>query len=293
MNVLVAGGTGFVGSGVIRALLRNGHKAIVPVRPGSEHKVGLSENISLIETDFRRSDLSLSVKPDALVNCIGIIRQFPSKGVTFKKIQYDIVRYLIELAKTNDIKRFVQVSALGTSPGARTEYFKTKFMAEELLTASYITTTIFRPSIVFGTGDDFINMVAKYLRRFSAMPVVGNGKYRLQPVHIDDLSNVIVKSIDDQFTYNNAFDIGGPDILTFNDLVDVIAGALGKKGIKLHQPAFFIRIMATILDRFSWFPITREQITMLYMENYTRDTRIFDRYGIERTKLADGIKGYL
>jgi nucleoside-diphosphate-sugar epimerase len=162
-----------------------------------------------------------------------------------------------------------------------------------LLAVSNLKTTIFRPSVIFGPGDEFINMIAGFLKRFSVMPVIGDGEYRLQPVHIDDLCAVVTKSIDDRFAFGEIFDIGGPEIMTFNELVDTVADALDKKCRKFHQPVFFMRILAAVFGRFSWFPVTREQISMLYAENYTYDSRLFDRYGITPKKLADSIRDYL
>lgn len=293
VNVLLAGGTGFVGSNLARRLVREGHQVHILLRPGSEYKHDISLNVTYVGTDFERTDIVLPGNPDVIINCIGIIREFPSRGITFENIHFKLVEYLVKLAKIHNINRFIQISALGTGPTANTEYFRTKYMAEELLLSSNLHTTIFKPSVIFGPGDDFINMIAGYIRRFSIMPVIGDGNYRLQPVCIEDLCGVIMKAINDDFSFEKRFDIAGPDILTFNELVDIVATAVGKNAKKLHQPVFVMRTLAALFDRFRWFPVTREQIAMLFMENFTDDNQLFDRYKITRTSLADGIRDYL
>jgi NADH dehydrogenase len=293
MNILIAGGTGFVGSNLARRIRENGHNIILLVRPGSESKIKNAEKISMVGTDYSQTDVSVPTKPDVLINCIGIIREYPSKGITFEKIHYGIVDFLVKLAKTNDIERFIQVSALGVGPEGKTGYFKTKFEAEGLLRNSGLNITIFRPSIIYGPGDDFINMIAGFINKFSVMPVIGDGRYRLQPVHVDDLCQVISKTIHDDFAYNKTFEIGGPEILTFNEIVDIVGNALGKKAIKLHQPVFIMKILAALFGRFPWFPVTRDQIAMLYDESYTSDSILFDRYEITARTLKESLGDYL
>ncbi|UCC79265.1 MAG: complex I NDUFA9 subunit family protein [Candidatus Zixiibacteriota bacterium] len=293
MNILIAGGTGFVGSNLAGRLQRNGHSIILLVRPGSELKIKNAQNISIMPTDFETVFEPLPAKPDVLINCIGIIREFPSKGITFEKAHYDIPKYLVKLAGINGITRFIQISALGTGPSGKTVYFKTKYKAEELLKNSRLNVTIFQPSIIYGPGDDFINMIARFLRRFSIMPIIGNGKYRLQPVHVDDLCQVIIKSVDDDFASGKTFEIGGPEILSFNELVDIVGKALDIKAVKIHQPVFIMKILAVLFDRFSRFPVTRDQIAMLFDENYTSDTELFKRYNIVPGKLGENLRDYL
>ena len=291
MNILIAGGTGFVGSNLAGKLHENGHEITLLTRSGS--KTNIAKNINYVQTDFNTVYEPLPAKPDVLINCIGIIREFPSKGITFEKVHYETSKYLVELANRNDIRRFIQISALGVGPDAKTGYSKTKYKAEELLNDSELNVTIFRPSIIYGPGDDFINMIAGFLKKFSVMPVIGDGKYRLQPVHVDDLCEVIIKSLGDKFTYGEIFEIGGPEILTFNEIVDIVGNTLGKRAIKLHQPVFIMKILAALFDRFSWFPVTRDQIAMLYDESYTDDIRLFDRYGITPRKLQVSLGDYL
>ena len=293
MKIIIAGGTGFLGSALTRTLIEHKHDVALLVRSGSRRKTNQSENIFRIPIDFTQMPESLPIKPDALINCVGIIREFPSKGITFEKIHHDIAKFLVELAEKNDVGRFIQISALGTGPAGKTGYFKTKYKAEEILKNSGLNFTIFRPSVIYGPGDEFINMIAGIVKKFPIMPVIGNGRYRLQPVHIDDLCEAIALSLADDFTHNKTFEIGGPEVLTFNEIVDLTGRTLGKKAIKFHQPVLIMRLFAALFDRFPWFPVTRDQISMLFDENRTEDSRLFDRYNIIPKQLGDGMKEYL
>jgi len=289
MNILIAGGTGFVGSSFTRRFIAEGHQVTLLVRPGSERKIEPVENLSTTKTDYQNPDISIPADLDAVVNCIGIIREFPSKGITFEKVHCETVKFLVDMAKRNGINRFLQVSALGTGPDAKTKYFQTKYRAEQLLRDSGLRVTVFRPSIIYGPGDEFINMFAGMLRKFPAMPVIGSGKYRLQPVYVDDLSEIVVQTVGDDYAFDDSFEIGGPEVLTYIEIIDTVAKTIGKKAIKIKHPAFFMRFLAALFDRFSWFPLTRDQITMLYDESYTNDRRLFDRYGITPRKLQDAL----
>jgi len=293
MNILIAGGTGFVGSSFTRRFIADGHRVTLLVRPGSERKIEPVENLSTTKTDYQNPDISIPADLDAVVNCIGIIREFPSKGITFEKVHCETVKFLVDMAKRNGINRFLQVSALGTGPDAKTKYFQTKYRAEQLLRDSGLRVTVFRPSIIYGPGDEFINMFAGMLRKFPAMPVIGSGKYRLQPVYVDDLSEIVVQTVGDDYAFDDSFEIGGPEVLTYIEIIDTVAKTIGKKALKIGQPVFFMRFLAALFDRFSWFPLSRDQITMLYDESYTDDRRLFDRYGITPRKLQDALAEYL
>jgi NADH dehydrogenase len=136
-------------------------------------------------------------------------------------------------------------------------------------------------------------MLAGMMRKFPVMPVIGKGEYRLQPVYIGDLCEIVVRTVGDEFTFGKVFDIGGPEVLTYVEIVDLVGKIIGKRMLKFHQPVFLMRWMAAIFERFSWFPITRDQIAMLYDQSRTDDSRLFDRYDIAPRKLTDTLGEYL
>lgn len=293
MKILIAGGTGFVGGSLTRNLIKSGHQVSLLVREKSGHKIKKFDKISAVRCEYDYPVVSLDSEFDVLVNCAGIIREFPSKGITFDKAHYEIVKYLVDLARANSINRFIQISALGVTPDARTGYFKTKYRGEEAIRNSGLNFTIFRPSTIFGPDDDFINMLIRMIKKLPLVPVIGNGEYRMQPVYIDDLCNVIIRSLNENFTFGNTFDIGGPEIITYNRMLEALETVLGRRSPKIHQPVFIMRILAKVLGRFSWFPITSEQLTMLLDESFTDDNSLFERYNIHPRPFEEGLRDYL
>lgn len=293
MKILIAGGTGFVGASLTGELIKNGHQVSLLVREKSGYKVRQFNKVSVVRCEYDYPVISLDDEFEVLANCVGIIREFPSKEITFEKAHYEIVKYLIDLARANSIKRFIQISALGVGPDAKTGYFKTKYRAEEAVRNSGLNYTIFRPSTIFGPNDDFINMLLGMFKRLPVMPVIGDGKYHMQPVYIDDLCSVIIKSLEDELTFYRSFEIGGPEIISYNSMLDTIGNVLGKRVPKIHQPVVIMRILARMLGRFSWFPITTEQLTMLLEDNFTHDKSLFEQYNIHPRSFEDGLRDYL
>jgi len=277
MKVVISGGTGFVGSHIVRSLTVNGHYPTLIVRHGRNSKIDSFSNTDKIAADPRESLEHIHIEADLLINCVGIIREFPRRGILFEKIHVDIVRNLIEFAKTNNIPKIIQISALGTGPEGDTAYFRTKYQAEEMIKQSGLSWTVLRPSMIMGRGNQVTPMLGRMIRFLPAVPVFGDGQYQLQPVLIDDLANTLARSIDKIEIKNRIFEIGGPEIITYNAFLDRIGKGLGRKRVrKIHIPVTLARYPARILGRFSWFPFTDEQITMLLSGSSTKDNSFFE-----------------
>jgi len=227
MKIFISGGTGFVGGHVVKSLLREGHAVVLLVhqrkkegRPGVEQ---VSGDI-LDAATFRRYVEGC----DAAVNLVGIIREFPGRGVTFEGLHVRATRNMVEAAASAGVKRFLQMSALGTRKDAVSAYHASKYAAEEIVRSSGLDCTIFRPSLIFGPRDAFVNMLADYIRRFGLVPVIGNGRYRLQPVSADDVARCFTCALQLPETVGKTYEICGRDRLTYNEIVDAVGRALGR-----------------------------------------------------------------
>lgn len=292
LKIIIAGGTGLVGSNIARALIELGHEVSILVRSGIRSR--LPEGAGVIAADPGNRMDGIRADADLLVNAIGIIREYPSKGITFEKILFDIAKNLIDFALANKIRRFVQVSALGTAPDGKTRYFTAKYRAEEYLRHSSLAWMILRPSIIIGPGDQVTPLFSRLVKFLPLVPVVGDGEYKLQPMHVLDLAAGLAKIIEIESSYERIFEIGGPEIMSFNRLLDEIGEALGKRKVrKIYQPVHLIRAAARVFGRFSWFPITTDQITMLLDDSFTRQTEFWDLCGIIPRKFRDGISQLL
>jgi nucleoside-diphosphate-sugar epimerase len=294
MKILLAGGTGFVGSNLIRLLVDKNHQVTLISRRPPGSKAAIREHTETIVHDPSRPLADLIVEADAIINLVGIIREFPSRGITFEKAHFEITKSLADSAQSRGITRFLQMSALGVGADGKTGYARSKFKAEEYLRSSKLRWTIFRPSMIFGPGDRVTGMFSRMIRYLPAVPVIGDGQYKLQPVHVDDVCTAFVKALDDDRSIDKVFEFGGPEILSFNRMLDILGEALGKKKVrKIHAPVGIMRMQGAVWGRFPWFPITNEQITMLLDDNHTDDTSLYDLFDFRPRTFAQGLAEYL
>ncbi|HZG55301.1 complex I NDUFA9 subunit family protein [Paenibacillus sp.] len=299
MRVFVTGGTGYIGSAVVEALEKEGHETIGLVRKGSARRGPLARRgMRTVEGDLLAPETyrSALAEADAVIHLVGIIREAPSRDLTFDRVHVEGTRALVDACVAAGFaeagKRFVHMSALGARPAATTAYFRTKWAAEELLRNSGLTHVIFRPSVVFGPDDAFVNMLAGLVRA-PLTPVIGDGRYRMQPVSLRTVADVFVKAL----TYDPvdvAFDVGGPEQLPYNDMLREIGDALQRRVRLAHVPLALMKPVVAAMERFPFFPITTNQLTMLLEENICRSgTPFYDAYGTPPIRFADGIREYL
>ncbi len=292
MNIFLSGGTGFVGDHVRRALLARGHAIRLLVHKRHD---GLEQGVEQVEGDVTRPETFASAVDgcDATMNLVGIIREFPGKGVTFEKLHVEATGNVIAAAQKAGVRRHIQMSALGTRPDAVSLYHRTKFRAEEEVRASGLDYTIFRPSIIFGPKDDFINKLAGYIRGYPAVPVIGDGNYRLQPISVDDVARCFALALEMPETIGQTYELCGPDRLAYNDLLDTIGKVLGKSHVtKLPNPLGIMKAVVPLLQGFSFFPITMDQILMLVEENIC-DGAWRETFTFEPERFEAGIRKYL
>jgi len=270
-EVLVTGGSGFVGRHVCRALAARGVLPRILLRPGSEGKIPEDLRTSCRFTPgdvtVRESVENAAQGTDAIVHLVGIIREFPAKGITFEKLHVDATRNVLHAAERWGIPRVVHMSALGAEPGGITAYFDTKGRAEELVRGSGLEWTIFRPSVIFGPEDRFINELSDTFRRVPVLPVPGDGMYRLQPVFIGDVAKGFADAVARTDLSGRVFEVCGPERYTYNDLVDRVAAAAGRKVRRVHLSVSRMVRLVRLLSRFDRFPVTVEQLAMLLSES--------------------------
>ncbi|NGQ97361.1 complex I NDUFA9 subunit family protein [Brevibacillus sp. SYP-B805] len=298
MKVLVTGSTGFVGRGILPRLAEAGHETVCLVRPGSEAKLGAVQpgSIRLAAGDlFEPAALAQALAGcEAVIHLVGIIRENPRKGVTFSRIHVEGTRRLLDAAKQAGVKRFIHMSALGARMGAASPYHRTKYEAEQLVIHSGIPYTIFRPSVIFGPDDEFVNMLAG-LVRLPVTPVIGDGAYRLQPVARQTVADVFTQALTHDRCLGEIYEAGGPEPLSYNALLDQIGAALGKTSVrKLHLPLGLMKPVINLLEGFSFFPITNTQLTMLLEENVCADpAKLYETFPTPPIPFRQGIERYL
>jgi NADH dehydrogenase len=276
---------------MVRELLKCGHS----VRLLVHSRTPFQGEVEQVAGDCTRSETfeSSIAGCDAVINLVGIIREFPSKGVTFKRLHVQATASLTEAARKSGVSRYLQMSALGTRPDAVSGYHRTKWRAEELVRGSGLEWTIFRPSLIYGPKDAFINMLASQLRLAPVMPVIGSGSYRLQPVHADDVARCFARALDMPETIGQTYGLCGNDCLSYEDLLDTVAAALGKTPpFKPHLPLGFMKMLIPIMQKIPAFPITMDQLQML-LEESVCDGAWQKVFGFEPREFKESIAEYL
>jgi len=291
MKIFIAGGTGFVGGHVVRELLGRGHRLRLLV-----HRRGAAcEEVEQVEGDVSRPEsFEQGIEGcGAVVNLVGIIREFPARGVTFERLHVQATANLLAAAEKAGIRRYVQMSALGTRPNAVSRYHRTKFRAEELVRNSGLEWTILRPSLIFGPQDAFTTMLARQLRLAPALPVIGSGLYRLQPIHAADVARCFALALEMPATIGRCYELCGSDRLTYVDVLDAIAAAMCRPApLKPRLPLGAMKLIVQVMQAIPQFPITMDQLQMLLEENIC-DCSWKQTFGFEPIGFREGIGEYI
>ncbi|MBI2560254.1 MAG: complex I NDUFA9 subunit family protein [Planctomycetes bacterium] len=296
--ILVTGSTGFVGRNMVRKLLQENQKVRCLVRKTSNLSIFDGLELEYSEGDITQPQTLPKAMEgiDTVINLVGIIRE--GKNVTFEKIHAEGTANVVDAAKKGGIKKFVQMSALGTGAQAVSRYHKTKWQGEEAVRASGLEYVIFHPSIICGADDKFVNMFSKMIRQTfltRMMPVIGSGKYKMQPIYVGDVAHCFVTAAcrgEKQFA--TTYELGGPEQLTFNEILNTIMRVMGKRRIKVHLPLWVGKILAFFMEKLlSAPPLTREQLTMLQIDNICDITAMKSDFDFEPMRFEDAIRTYL
>ena len=292
--ILVTGGTGFVGSHLIRHLRRENISVRALVRNPDRAQALKDLGVEVAAGDISdASSLEAAVAGvERVVHLVGIIQEAP--GATFKNVHVDGTRNLIEAARKSGVRQFFFQSALGARAKAGSEYHRTKWEAEEIVRASGIPFTILRPSLIYGPGDQFTLRISDLIRRAPVLPVIGSGKSKIQPIWIGDLVPCIVKAVTSECCLNEIYEVGGPEQLTYEEVTVAIAEAMGVKRPTFHLPLFLIQPLARMLETVSSRPpVTTDQLIMLQEHNVCGMRDIRDAFGLEPIKFGDGLRKFI
>ncbi|MEX0878448.1 MAG: complex I NDUFA9 subunit family protein [Thermoanaerobaculia bacterium] len=301
MRVLVTGGTGFVGTHLVNRLLQRDHAVAVLARDPEKTRNRYNRPVEAIPGDvldpvsFGRA----AAGRDALVHLVGIIHERGSQ--TFDRMHREAAENALAAAGAAGVRRFLHMSAMGSSEDSPSEYGRTKAAGETAVRASGLDWTVFRPSIIFGPGDGFVSLLAPIVRRNPGfIPVIGGGKTKFQPVSVYDVARVFADALEKPEASRRAYEVGGPEVLTLDDIYREIAAAVGKPGKPLlHLPLWYGRILATAFEWlarrgvFASAPLTRDQLRSLSRDNAADVTETVATFGGEWRRFGPGIREYL
>lgn len=305
--IVVFGGSGFIGRQVVRALAKRGKRVRVPMRRphlGHELRVmGDVGQIQLVQANVRFPDSVAAALEGAtgVVNCVGALNE---KGKqSFTALHIEGARAIAQAAAARGIERFVQVSSIGADPKAKSRYARSKGKADEEVRRALPQAAILRPSIVFGPEDTFFNRFADMAKFAPALPLIGGGKTKLQPVYVGDVAEAVANAIDRADARGRVFELGGPRIYTFKELLQFTLREAARKRPLVPLPFFIAQPMGMLLD---WTfklspigepPLTGDQVTMLRSHNIVRasdQVGVIGDLGVAELETVEAIvPGYL
>ncbi len=302
MNVLVTGGTGFVGREVARQLRNMGHRVHLLVRnpqSAAAKDVAAQFNAKVHPGNIfdAESLWDACSGVEAVIHLVGIIGEAGDQ--TFENVHVRGTRNILYIAKDARVQRFLHMSALGTHSEAVSQYHQSKWTAEEQVRHCHLGWTIFRPSIIFGPGDGFVSLLAKIIRSSPIVPVIGNGRTKFQPIFVKSVATAFVKALSEPEAVGKTYDLCGEETLTLDDLVNQILEVLQKGRLKLHVPAGIARWPAALLELIFPYvlrkapPLSRDQLVMLQEDNVGNPEAANQLFGLKPVSFKEEITRYL
>ena len=289
MKVLVTGATGFVGPKIVAALTDRGLDVRVLARR-PERAAGLG--VEVVGGDVTDpSSLAAAVAGCThVIHLVAIIRGRPAD---FERVMTEGTRNLVAAAQAADVTRFVLMSALGTSEHGTVPYYRAKWDEERAVIDSGLEHTIFRPSFVFGRGGALPTFIQQ-VKLSPVVTVIGDGKQRSQPIAVEDVASAFALAVDDPRAANRTFDLGGPEIVDWNQLYLTIARVLGKTRRLVHIPFALARAGALLTERLPGAPLTADQVTMLQgADNVVSNSDAQDTFDLPLVPLEQQIRSAL
>lgn len=300
--VTVFGGSGFVGSQVVQALARRGWRIRVAVRrPDLAFKVHTAGHVGQIYTTRCDATDPAQVEEalrgaDAAVNLIGVLYQAGRN--TFAAAHVQAARNIAEACAAGGVDRLVHISAIGANPESESDYARSKAEAEMAVREVKPDATIVRPSVVFGPGDDFLNKFASMAGWSPALPLIGGGQTKFQPVYVGDVAAAIATALSRTEAAGETYELGGPAVMTFEDILRLIMRETHRSRPLLPLPFFAARMMGGVAQLTALVGLkpmlTRDQVVLLETDNVVApDARTLADLGVEPTGIEAVAASYL
>jgi uncharacterized protein YbjT (DUF2867 family) len=299
--VTVFGGSGFIGRHVVRALAKRHYRIRVAVRRPELavhlQPLGRVGQIHAVQTNVRHAgSVAAAVRDaDAVINLVGILYEHGRQ-------RFDAVQTFgaeaVALAAAQHGARLVHMSALGADENSSSAYARSKAGGEKAVLGAVPGATIFRPSIVFGPEDDFFNKFASLARFLPALPLIGGGKTRFQPVFAGDVAAAFAAAVAGEIRPGTIYELGGPEVLTFRELMEYVLATIERRRLLVPIPFGLAKLQATFLQFMPKPLLTPDQVELLRRDNVvsdkaTREERTLQSLHIEPTSLQAIVPSYL
>jgi uncharacterized protein YbjT (DUF2867 family) len=296
--ITIYGGSGFIGRHVVRALAKTGARMRIAVRrpelAGFLQPLGGVGQIIPVQANVRFPDslLAPAKGADAVINLVGILA--PSGKQTFKAVQDEGARHVAEAARAAGAKVLVHGSAIGADPDSPSVYARTKAAGEAAVKEVFPDAVITRPSVVFGPGDGFFNRFAALARLSPALPLIGGGKTKFQPVFAGDVAKAVMASLTGKAQTGAVYELGGPEILTMKEVMERVLAYTMRKRWLVPLPFPLAKLQGAILQLLPNPPLTLDQVRLLERDNVVseaakRDNRTLEGLGITEPVAAEAV----
>jgi NADH dehydrogenase len=300
--VTIYGGSGFIGRHLVGALAKTGARMRVAVRrpelAGHLQPLGSVGQINAVQANVRYPDSLLAAArgADAVINLVGIL--FPTGKQTFAAVQDEGARHVAEAAKAAGAHTMVHLSAIGANPNSPSVYAQSKAQGEAAVREVFPAAVILRPSVVFGPEDDFFNRFAALARLLPALPLIGGGGTRLEPVFVGDVAKAVLAALTGRAGAGAPYELGGPEVLTLKQVMERVLTYTMRKRFLVPLPFSLAKLQAAVLQFLPNPPLTIDQVRLLETDNVVseeakRSGRTLEGLGIEPVAVAAVVPGYL
>ena len=290
MKVLVTGGTGFVGPHVVRAIAERGHDLKLLVRDSTRSRELPGQPV----VGEMTNTVSLQHAVEGVEAVVHLVAIRQGKEEQFRRVMEQGTRDLVTAARDAGVGRFVLMSALGTSEETKdlVPYYHAKWEMEQAVKGSGVDHVIFRPSFVFGRDGGILPTFRKLAKLTPVTPIIGSGKQRIQPIWIEDVAAYFAQAVDRADAANRVFELGGPDIVSWDEFWERLKKALGMRRPSLHVPVGLMRVNALLTERLPGnIPLTRDLLTMLeHGDNVVSNDEAVQVFGLPLVPLDEQLR---
>jgi NADH dehydrogenase len=297
--LLVSGGTGFIGSAIVRELLGRGERVAVLGRDASRIRRLFGESVEARAADVTRAGEGLDAAMqgvDVVINSV----QFPNspienkaRGWTFENVDLNGTRNQVDAAKKAGVRRFVYLSGAGAAADAAQHWFRLKWQAEEYVKASGLEWVIIRPTWVYGPDDNSLNRILRFASFLPFIPTFGSGKQEMQPVFIDDVARVAADAALKPEAANHLFELGGPEVMTMDDVFRTALEVMGRKRPILHQPVLAGKLLGKAASVLPNKPLSADAVEFVIQPAVADNRELEAVLAPKLTPLREGLASYL
>ncbi len=292
--IFIAGASGFVGGHLTDYLIAKGHKLKCLARSEKAKKSLSEKGVEVISGDITKAETLKGVlsHDDLVIHLVGIMEE---KGEsTFQRIHIEGTENLVLEAQKSGVRHFFYQSALGADSSSWSGYLRTKAEAEALVRQSGLNHTIFRPSLIIGPWDGFTKKLVDMLKLSPVIPIPGEGRAKFQPVYIEDWLKCAEKVIENPEQFISAYDIGGPEHLTYREIVEKLSKAMGQNRPTFNISMGIMRFSASVFEKvFSSPPVTSDQLRLLEQDNICDPKAIEKNFGFAPARYEDALKAFI